>query len=337
MAVIDYSKILEDFPWIIEKKQKCILSPDSDGFLCGLFMTSLLDWDVSGFYDGKVLLIRDGLNVEDCVFLDMDVNRATIRSMGHHMVVYNKRLGHGNMSYENCIQPNIFRNFDGKNDFQRKYPFGTIHLLLGILQNSRLIDQLPANAIWPLLFTDGTWNNLFGYTENCLDWIEYLGITDESHILNYLFCANPHSFYSIMQGLNNFLRLRDSYNAVGYYANGGYTTGGRNKRTGDKLKISNPRGQLINLEENTTGLFRIHQQEKDRIANFITHMGNYVGLEYHTEKWIWEDFKVIQMQKGDFSNSSLSNISYIQLMEQNPFSMAMTSGVNIEYTLWPGD
>ena len=28
---------------------------DSDGFLCALLVTNVLDWEVAGFYDGKVV------------------------------------------------------------------------------------------------------------------------------------------------------------------------------------------------------------------------------------------------------------------------------------------
>ena len=54
---IDYEKIVKDYPWIIKKGQSCILSPDSDGLLCGLFMSTYLDWRIKGFYDGKIMLL----------------------------------------------------------------------------------------------------------------------------------------------------------------------------------------------------------------------------------------------------------------------------------------
>ena len=38
---INYHEVLEKYPWIAKKNQKCILSPDSDGLLCGLFMSQL--------------------------------------------------------------------------------------------------------------------------------------------------------------------------------------------------------------------------------------------------------------------------------------------------------
>lgn len=337
MTVISYDNILTAHPWIVTPRQNCILSPDSDGFLCGLFMTALLNWEVSGFYDGKILLIRDGLNLEQCVFLDMDVNRPNIRSMGHHMVLYNKRITHSNFTYQNCIQPNLLRNFDGKSDFQKKYPFGTSHLLLGILQHAEVLSSLPNGAIWPLLFTDGTWNNLFGYTENCLDWIEYLQISSPSHILHYPFCSNPHSVYSIMQGLNDFLRERDSFDAEGFYIDGEYHQGGRNKRTGDKLRISDSSGNIINLVRMENNNYQIHNLEKERIINFIRKIADDVQINYNDRLWGWEDFVLREMQKGDFEGSGrrLNNTTFKDLMDRNPFSLAMTSGGNIEYTLFP--
>ncbi len=334
MTVISYEKIISEHTWIVEQRQHCILSPDSDGFICGLFMTVLLNWEVSGFYDGKILLIRNGLSPEQCIFLDMDVNRPDIRSMGHHMVLYNKRITHPNFTYQNCIQPNLLRLFDGKKDFQRKYPFGTSHLLLGILQHARVIKSLPKEAIWPLLFTDGIWNNLFGYTENCLDWINFLQIsTQSSHILHYCFCSNPYNIYQIMTGINDFLRLRDSFNAKGSYENREYKKR-KTTRTGDKLRISDSKGRNINLL-NTGNLYQIHEHEKRRIVDFIMKLAEYFELKYIKELWPWDTFSLIKMVKGDFSKSKLNNRTFLLLMERNPFSLAMTSGGNIEYTLFP--
>lgn len=330
---INYKTLLKKYPWIIEKEQKYILSPDSDGFLCGLLVTNYLGGKIVGFYDGKIALIKNGINAKDCIFLDVDINRTEIKSIGHHMVTYNKRLTHSNINYSNCIQPNILRDFDGRNDFQKKYPFATIHLLLGIFQETSLINELPKDSIWPLLFTDGVWNNLFGYTENCIEWINYLGIDNENHILNSLFCSNHYSFYEIMLGLNDFLRMRDNFNASGYFsASGAYIDGGRNKRTGDKLKISNSNGEPINLVKNGTE-FDIYNKEKIRLEEFISSMAKYVAWPYQPDKWCWNNFKLFKFSKGDFSNTALSNQTYTSLMDRNPLSLAMTSGTNIEFTI----
>ncbi len=67
---IDYNKIIEDNPWIAKRNQKCILSPDSDGLLCGLLMSHYLDWEIVGYYDGKVCVLKDlSLKITRFLFL----------------------------------------------------------------------------------------------------------------------------------------------------------------------------------------------------------------------------------------------------------------------------
>ena len=108
---IDYNEILNKYPWIIEKNQNCVLSPDSDGLLCGLFVTNTLGWKVKGFYDGKVMLIEQDFTAKDCIFLDMEIFRKEIRSVGHHMVLFNKnRIPPNWDNFSNCLQTNNLRN-----------------------------------------------------------------------------------------------------------------------------------------------------------------------------------------------------------------------------------
>jgi hypothetical protein len=337
---IDYSAISDQFPWVVEENLNCVLSPDSDGFLCGLLMTNMLNWAVKGFYDGKVLVTEDGVTPEECVFLDIDINRREVRSVGHHVVLYNKRLlaelkEQGWFQYDNCVQPNNMRCFDGKQDFQRKYPFGTIHLLIGILHDA-LPDRLEIapDGIWPLMFTDGVSNNLFGYPENCLEWIQWLRIVDSDHILNRIFCGSDYSVHEIMQGLNSFFRLRDRYNASGRYRDGEYSGGGANRRTGHNMRISNTQGEPINLvPDEPAHTFHVHEAERERVKGFISEMSRYIGWEYRGERWAWDGLCVNAFRKQDFSKTRLNNATYKEMMSRQPFSLAMTRGDNIEYTL----
>ena len=172
--VIDYAALITRYSWVNARDRYCILSPDSDGFLSGLLVTNFLNWEVAGFYDGKILISKRGVDFNECVFLDMEINRPGVGSIGNHLIEYNRNLVINNRNFDACLQPNMLRGFDGKNAFQRKYPFGTIHLLLSILQCAGVINDIQDDAISPLLFADGVGNNLFGYPENCLDWINYL-------------------------------------------------------------------------------------------------------------------------------------------------------------------
>ncbi|MBK8983787.1 MAG: hypothetical protein IPM38_16080 [Ignavibacteria bacterium] len=150
------------------KDHNCILSPDSDGLLCGLFMSHYFNWKIKGFYDGKVMLLEKGISAKDCIFMDVDIFRSDIRSLGHHMVLFNKnRIPNNWKNYCNCIQPNLFRSYDGIHDFRLKYPLASIHLLIGIV-GSKIKIEIPESAICPL-FSDGTFNVLFSYPENVLN------------------------------------------------------------------------------------------------------------------------------------------------------------------------
>ncbi|MBI3616506.1 MAG: hypothetical protein HY211_08355 [Candidatus Omnitrophica bacterium] len=87
---VDYGRITQQHPWILTEGQQAVLSPDSDGFLCALFLSRYLKWKIVGFYDGKILLLQKGLSAKKCVFLDMEIFRPDVRSVGQHMLLYNK-------------------------------------------------------------------------------------------------------------------------------------------------------------------------------------------------------------------------------------------------------
>ena len=129
----DFDVLLDVFPWINERDRLCVLSPDSDGLLCGLFMSKFRNWKIIGFYDDKVGVINQKYLDQDIVFLDGEIFRQSIKSVGHHMLKLNKNSNVDFSGFEQCIQPNLLRNYDGKHDFRLKYPLATIHLLISIL------------------------------------------------------------------------------------------------------------------------------------------------------------------------------------------------------------
>lgn len=330
---IDYHSIAKKYPWIAQKDQQMILSPDCDGFLCGLLLSTYLNWKVVGYYDGKIAILKKGTKTKKCVFLDMDIFRKNIRSIGHHMVLYNKNSVPPNWNnYSNCIQLNNLRNFDYRHDFQRKYPFGTIHFLLGLLQSQNIIKSLPSTAMYPLLFADGLWTVFFDYTENSLDWIDYLRINESTHILNSIFCGN-HSFYQVMQGINTFLRVRDSFNAIGTYTNGTFVSRAV-RRSGHNLRISNQNGYPINLVQNGH-LYNIHTSELKRVLGFINRLAKDTEWSYIPSHWTWAGFELYKFSKADFSNNKikLNDANFQNIIRQNPISWAMGGQSNMEYTL----
>ncbi|PIR90530.1 hypothetical protein COU05_01625 [bacterium (Candidatus Gribaldobacteria) CG10_big_fil_rev_8_21_14_0_10_37_21] len=308
---LDYQQLIKKYPWVVQENQNCIVSPDSDGLLCGLFMSNYLGWKIVGFYDGKVLVVKNDIEPKSCVYLDMEIFRKEVKSVGHHMVLYNKKhLPKNWVELKNCISANNLRDFDMKNNFPVKYPLGTIHLLLGIVGQMQKVN-LPIDSLCPLLYTDGTFKNLFNYPDNCLDWFDFLGAKITKTSLNDLFYNEHYTIYRLMIALNSlFFELKK--------INDG-------KKGGDKIKISDKNGELINFNNKC-----LSQNTQDKAKSFLALLEQKTGWKYFDASWHWGQFDIFRFQKGIIKPSQGR---YNDLMSKNPLSLAITSRNTLEYTL----
>jgi len=322
-SVIEFNSIRERFPWMFEENKKCILSPDSDGLLCGLFMSYYFHWEIIGFYDGKVMVLKNDKTAydEDVVFLDMEICRRGIKSVGHHMLLLNRnnipRVFY--TGFRDCLQPNLLRDYDGQHDFRLKYPLATIHLLLAIIGHFQTI-RIPETAITPLFFADGTFQVLYGYPENVLNWLDYLGIQNNESVLRQVFMHEHYTVYSQILAMDDFFRRRDSISIA--------------RERGDRLRISNPDGTPANLEHDGQ-FYKISDDAVERIKRFILLLSYTTGWDFDEHKWHFQSFQLKRFTKGDFQGRGwrINGESYSRLMELNPLSWAMTSGTNIEFTI----
>ncbi len=315
---LNYGALVEWYPWIIETGRKCILSPDSDGLLCGLLMQHFLDWDIVGFYDGKVLVLKEGLKTSDCVFLDMEIFRSFTKSIGQHMLMWNAKKDIEKpewANFDNCISPNNIRKFDGKTKFSKKYPLGTIHMLLGIVNTVKYVD-IKKEAICPLLYTDGTFKNMFNYPENVLDWLSFLSAEDKSSPLYQVFFDNSYSTSALMLALKEF------------FAKIQEISGG--SRGGDKIQISNKEGHSINMIQNSRNLFDLNERQVEIGTRFLNLLSELTGWGYLPDKWCFCDFIVYNFSKGQIVPNGRN---FDALISQQPISWAMTAGNRIEYTI----
>lgn len=316
---LNYDNLILEFPWIVEKKKYAILSPDSDGILSAIFMSHFFDWEVVGFYDGKILLLKDGCEIEKCIFLDVDIFRKEIKSIGHHMLLFDKRRIPDNWNnYENCIQPNNIRNFDFRHDFKTKYPLGTIHLLLGIADKAVKID-IPKSAICPLYFVDGTYKVLFSYPENVLEWIGFLGGRKSGAVINKVFCNSHYSVRDMMIAMDNFFRARDNICPP---------RGGQRRERGDRLVISDNNGPMNIVQQGK--YYSIESSAKDRIEKFIKLISNLTSWIYDKQKWSWSNLVLMTFNKS--IDKPLVR-SYYPVVQKDPFSFAITAADRFEYTL----
>lgn len=315
---INYENLIYEYPWIKTKGQKCIISPDSDGMLCGLLMSSQLNWKVKGFYDGKILLIDKNTNPDECIFLDIEIFRKNIRSIGHHMVNYRcDQLPSNWKNFENSIQANNLRDFDFKHNFKEKYPFGTIHLLLAIL-GSTLSIPINEKGLGYLLYTDGTFKNIFNYPDNSLSWLKYLKAEEKEHILYKIFYAE-HTVMNLMENLSEiFTQLRGLNNG---------------KRGADKIyltKNSNGTTQLRDVEKQSDNLYMVSKEARILNSKFLSLLGEITGWRFNQQHWQYNNFILKQFIKSEIKANQKK---YFELLAKNPISLAITTTTRVEYTI----
>jgi hypothetical protein len=314
---IIYENIITKYPWIVADNQKCILSPDCDGLLCGLLMSDIFNWKIVGFYDGKIMALKKEENIKDCIFLDMEIFRDYVKSLGQHMLLWNKKNIPSNWNnFCNCISPNNIRKYDGKNNFSSKYPLGTIHLLLGIVAHKRKIE-ISKDGICPLLYVDGTFKNLFNYPENCLSWLDFLCAEDEDSPLQKVFFNDHYTTSSLMIALKDFFAKLKTIEK------------GTDKLKADKIIISDKDGNPKNLIKNNNS-FSIIDAQKNVTNNFISVLSELTEWKFKKEKWSFDNLSVYKFTKGTIKPNGRN---FDELISKNPLSWAMTSTLAIEYTL----
>lgn len=324
---LDFEKLLQHYPWINDRDRYCVLSPDSDGLLCGLFMARFRGWKIVGFYDDKIGIINHSYLDKDLIFLDGEIFRKSIKSVGHHMLKLNKKQKVDLSGFNNCIQPNLMRNYDGKNDFRLKYPLATIHLLISIIayaDKKAGIQEITfdENAIAPLFFTDGVFNVLFSYPENVLHWLSYLRIHEDWNPLKNVFENEFFSVFRTMQLMHDFFKQRDEL-----------TLG---QERGDRLKISSKNGDPYNIEQDNGELVKINENAVVRIKKFMLLMTQKMSWQFQEQDWLcWHDLKYYKFTKDDFKGRgwTLTNAHFEEFLALKPLSWAMTSSLNIEFTL----
>ncbi len=104
----------------LEHSKNLIISPDMDGFMTAKLLERFNGSQIVGSYDKNLLCLADGIDPEECLFLDCDMNREEFVSLGNHM-----RLLKDGMSSKS-FNPNV--HF-GVSTYSDKFPFATAFLI----------------------------------------------------------------------------------------------------------------------------------------------------------------------------------------------------------------
>lgn len=186
-AKLDCERLLAEQQWLQQTELPMVVSPDFDGLLCALLMSHHRNWHLCGFYDGKKLtLATQPTHIRDFVFLDMEIYRPCVRSIGNHLLQWSQKTPLPNFTH--AVNPNLLRGITAR-QFDRKYPFATFHFLLVLMAHMGVTVHLTLNpslhAI--LLYPDGTHQVLLNYRRNVLDWLDWMDVKAMSTPIGLLF------------------------------------------------------------------------------------------------------------------------------------------------------
>jgi len=149
-----------------------IISPDVDGFISARL---LQDWDsrykVVGTYDKNILTLAEDIKMTDCLFLDCDMNRPDLVSIGNHM-----RLVSGDNISDKSFNPNV--HF-GTKTYTDKYPLATAYLISAVIE-SPTSDLTKLN----MAYADSTYKNLVKYSDNMNNWRERMKSEELERVFN---------------------------------------------------------------------------------------------------------------------------------------------------------
>jgi hypothetical protein len=140
----------------LEHSKNLIISPDMDGFMTAKLLERFNGSKIVGSYDKNILCLADGINAEECLFVDCDMNREEFVSLGNHM-----RLIEDAMSSKS-FNPNV--HF-GVTTYSDKFPFATAFLISFAIE-----ADLSEQDLIRMAFADSTLKNMEKYSDNMRNW-----------------------------------------------------------------------------------------------------------------------------------------------------------------------
>lgn len=189
------NNIKDNLKEIFYSNKKCIVNADLDGILSGMLLQHFLNWEVVGYSSccGKsadeLWLQNETERLQDCVFVDLPVCIPSFSAIDQHFVAFDNDSVDNYLADRNKVNPNIMRNrvFNNNfnhNEYAQKYPFGTVHFILALLENFNIINEnnsfdfekpLENFDLADLFFrADRVIGNTCTYMPNCLDWAKWL-------------------------------------------------------------------------------------------------------------------------------------------------------------------
>ena len=154
----------------IEYSTNLIISPDADGFMSAELLNRYNGSRVVGTYDKNILCLSDEVAIEECLFVDCDMNRSEYVSIGNHM----RRIEDGMSS--KSFNPNV--HF-GVTTYTDKFPFATAFLIADAIE-----APTSEHDHIRMAYADSTLRNMENYSNNMRSWATRMNHPSISYIMD---------------------------------------------------------------------------------------------------------------------------------------------------------
>ena len=292
---------------LFKENKKCIVNADLDGVLSGMLLQKFLGWEVVGYSSccgrpNDELWMKDRTeNIKDCIFVDLPVYVPSISVIDQHFVLFENDSIAAYNKNKNKINPNVirgrlFKDKTGKNQYTGKYPFGTVHFVLAVLENLGRINRdyvfdfrkkLGSFDLADLILrADRVIGNTYQYTPNCFDWSDWI---------MEIGGTNTKALFSLVK--NEYRNRKNTEPLVE-----------------EKLKSFGCGGS----DGDCSNLFRAKDYEK--LTNYFSYLSKSLSLE-PLPVFVVHDYGKLHGRRFEINNYNLSVVKN-ETMKDNVFSFA---------------
>ena len=137
---------------LFSKRTDIIINTDIDGFLSGMILQKYFGCKVVGFSNSWDCVWIDpdferttSDALKDAIYIDLYVANPDVYCIDQHIIGYDDAHNARIASMQTKINPNIMRHGRSfKGDYFHKYPFGTVHFLIALMEREGIHVALPS-------------------------------------------------------------------------------------------------------------------------------------------------------------------------------------------------
>ncbi|MCF6351219.1 MAG: hypothetical protein L3J23_09380 [Flavobacteriaceae bacterium] len=212
------------------KNKALIINTDLDGILSGLFLKKYLNCKIVGFSNSaeSIWLQTNFTDFKNVCFIDMYVTNPTLICIEQHIISVNEKHHEKLKKNPKKLNPNLLnpRYFLPDTSYYKKYPFGTIHFIIALLEREKYdltnLDLYKTTSnlqlIDLILRADDTMKTTINssYIENASEWWSWLQEFSKqgktiSKLKNYLDKTTKSTSVSIKSKIAKFLQNNPFY------------------------------------------------------------------------------------------------------------------------------